>query len=68
MNDNCPEFREPRYSETVPENITVGTIILSVEAFDRDTSGQTQLNYSTPLGIVISPLRSLLFQILVIFS
>lgn len=46
VNDNCPEFREPRYSEMIPENITVGTIILSVEAFDRDTGGQTQLIYS----------------------
>ena len=46
VNDNCPEFREPRYSETVPENITVGTTILTVEAFDRDMGGQTQLVYS----------------------
>ena len=46
VNDNCPEFREPRYSETIPENITVGTTILSVEAFDRDLSGQMQLVYS----------------------
>ena len=46
VNDNCPEFREPRYSEMIPENITVGTTILSVEAFDRDTGGQTQLIYS----------------------
>ena len=46
VNDNCPEFREPRYSETIPENITVSTTILSVEAFDRDTVSQTQLVYS----------------------
>ena len=46
VNDNCPEFREPRYSETIPENITVSTTILSVEAFDRDTVSQTQLIYS----------------------
>lgn len=46
VNDNCPEFREPRYSETIPENVTVETTILSVEAFDRDTGGQTQLVYS----------------------
>ena len=46
VNDNCPEFREPRYSETIPENIAVGTTILSVEAFDRDSGGQTQLIYS----------------------
>lgn len=46
VNDNCPEFREPRYSEIIPENIAIGTTILSVEAFDRDLGGQTQLIYS----------------------
>ena len=51
VNDNCPEFREPRYSETLPENVTVGTVILSVEAFDRDTGGQTQLIYSIRDGM-----------------
>ena len=50
VNDNCPEFREPRYSETILENITVGTTILSVEAFDRDLGGQTQLEYSISDG------------------
>ena len=50
VNDNCPEFREPRYSETIPEDVAVGTTVLSVEAFDRDTGSQTQLVYSVRDG------------------
>ena len=46
VNVNRPELRELRYSETIPDNVTVGTTILSVEAFDRDTGSQTQLTYS----------------------
>ena len=44
-NDNSPMFFEPQYSVTVPENATVNSVLLTVEAMDRDTS-DTQLIYS----------------------
>ena len=38
-NDNRPIFTRSAYLEIIPENTAVGTIILQVEAQDRDTGG-----------------------------
>ena len=38
QNDNAPIFRQDSYNSTVPENVSVGSVILRVMASDRDAS------------------------------
>lgn len=35
-NDNKPEFTSPQYRVNISENIPIGSVILKVQAFDRD--------------------------------
>lgn len=37
LNDNSPVFAQPAYSVSVPENSAPGTIVLQLNASDRDS-------------------------------
>ncbi|XP_061755353.1 protocadherin Fat 3-like [Nerophis ophidion] len=45
-NDNDPEFTQDAFSALVAENAPVGSEVLAVTAFDRDTGQNAQLSYS----------------------
>ncbi|XP_039617017.1 cadherin EGF LAG seven-pass G-type receptor 1 isoform X2 [Polypterus senegalus] len=45
-NDNCPQFSEKKYVVQVPENVSVSTKILQVEATDKDKDINAQVHYS----------------------
>lgn len=42
QNDNFPEFTKPVYEVSVPENVQMGAVIATVQAFDNDSG-----NYGT---------------------
>ncbi|CAH0559984.1 unnamed protein product [Brassicogethes aeneus] len=46
VNDNQPIFNQSRYFATVPENATIGTIVLQVFATDNDAGENGQVEYS----------------------
>ncbi|XP_043275880.1 protein dachsous [Venturia canescens] len=46
VNDNPPIFNQTRYEASVPENATVGTRILAVNATDRDVGDNGRIEYS----------------------
>lgn len=48
-NDNKPEFSSPQYQVSVSENIPPGTVILQVQATDRDVgpSGEVEFSFAT---------------------
>lgn len=46
VNDNPPTFNQTRYEASVPENATVGTCILAVNATDRDIGDNGRIEYS----------------------
>ncbi|KAK0083463.1 hypothetical protein PV326_006714 [Microctonus aethiopoides] len=46
VNDNPPIFNQTRYTASVPENATVGTPILSVNATDADAGENGRIEYS----------------------
>ncbi|XP_036097480.1 protocadherin gamma-A2 isoform X5 [Molossus molossus] len=45
VNDNAPVFTQPEYHVTVPENMPVGTRILTVTATDADEGYNAQVAY-----------------------
>lgn len=44
-NDNYPEFAQPSYSVTLPQDIPPNTEILRVNATDRDSGKNGQIHY-----------------------
>ncbi|XP_015176207.1 PREDICTED: protein dachsous [Polistes dominula] len=46
VNDNPPIFNQTRYSASVPENATVGTPVLAVNASDADAGENGRIEYS----------------------
>ncbi|KAI4501460.1 hypothetical protein M0802_003337 [Mischocyttarus mexicanus] len=46
VNDNPPIFNQTRYSASVPENATVGTPVLAVNATDADAGENGRIEYS----------------------
>ncbi len=44
-NDQQPEFSENSYNITIPENVGIGTIVLTVEAKDKDVDGNAVFRY-----------------------
>ena len=46
LNDNIPRFTENVYEATVMENVSVGSLILSVQATDSDAAQNAQISYS----------------------
>ncbi|XP_074616069.1 uncharacterized protein LOC141875640 isoform X2 [Acropora palmata] len=46
VNDNYPYFSESSYSAVVPENISVGYVVIRVAAEDKDSGSNGQLTYS----------------------
>ncbi|XP_036918390.1 protocadherin gamma-A6 isoform X3 [Sturnira hondurensis] len=45
-NDNAPMFTQPVYLVSVPENLPVGTSVLSVNATDQDEGVHAEITYS----------------------
>ncbi|XP_012062875.1 PREDICTED: protein dachsous-like [Atta cephalotes] len=46
VNDNPPVFNQTRYDASVPENATVGTPVLAVNATDADAGDNGRIEYS----------------------
>ncbi|XP_074147747.1 protocadherin gamma-A7 isoform X23 [Sminthopsis crassicaudata] len=46
LNDNAPVFTKSIYSVSVPENVPVGTVLLRVNATDRDEGINGEVTYS----------------------
>ncbi|XP_027697672.1 protocadherin gamma-A10-like isoform X6 [Vombatus ursinus] len=46
LNDNAPVFTQSIYHVTVPENVAVGTVLLRVNATDRDEGINGEVTYS----------------------
>lgn len=46
VNDNPPTFNQTRYVASVPENATVGTPVLAVNASDADAGDNGRIEYS----------------------
>ncbi|KAF6281145.1 hypothetical protein mRhiFer1_012671 [Rhinolophus ferrumequinum] len=46
VNDNAPVFTQPVYRVSVPENLSVGTPVLSVSATDQDEGVHAEVTYS----------------------
>ncbi|XGW17440.1 hypothetical protein V3C99_002216 [Haemonchus contortus] len=44
-NDNAPVFVQPRYSITVPANLTIGSQLLTVKATDADVDNNGRVGY-----------------------
>ncbi|XP_075923658.1 protocadherin Fat 1-like isoform X2 [Petromyzon marinus] len=45
VNDNPPEFLQPAYSVTIPENAEQGKQVIQVEAVDRDVGDNGRVSY-----------------------
>ena len=50
VNDNYPYFSLSSYSVTVPENITIGFLVIKVTAQDKDSGPNGQVTYSLVQG------------------
>ncbi|KAJ9587766.1 hypothetical protein L9F63_018792, partial [Diploptera punctata] len=46
QNDNDPRFSQPRYIATIPENVPVDTVVLTVQASDADLGVNSRIMYS----------------------
>ncbi|XP_042547871.1 protocadherin beta-16-like [Dipodomys spectabilis] len=46
INDNAPEFQHPIYKVQVPENSTVGSLVVTVSARDIDSGAYGQIVYT----------------------
>ncbi|XP_060233372.1 protocadherin gamma-A6 isoform X7 [Meriones unguiculatus] len=46
VNDNAPVFSQPVYRVSVPENLPVGTRVLTVNATDQDEGVHAEIRYS----------------------
>ncbi|XP_068963468.1 protocadherin gamma-A10-like [Petaurus breviceps papuanus] len=60
VNDNAPLFQLSLYEVSVPEDVQVGTVVVRVQATDRDEGSNAEIIYSL---IKLSEASSLLFQI-----
>ncbi|GAB5566812.1 protocadherin beta-11 [Prionailurus iriomotensis] len=45
-NDNSPEFEQPFYEVKIPENSILGSLIVSVSAWDLDSGKNGEISYS----------------------
>ena len=45
-NDNSPKFSQPSFSFSVPENVSIGHLVGSVNASDKDSSDNANIQYS----------------------
>ena len=45
-NDNQPKFLENNYNATIPENLPIGTTVLTVNAEDEDLNNNAVFKYS----------------------
>ncbi|XP_010212191.1 PREDICTED: LOW QUALITY PROTEIN: protocadherin alpha-5-like, partial [Tinamus guttatus] len=45
VNDNAPEFNQSVYNVKVPENVTVGTLLLRLTATDNDEGMNKEISY-----------------------
>ncbi|KAJ7318645.1 hypothetical protein OS493_037586 [Desmophyllum pertusum] len=45
-NDNSPRFYQPIFSFSVPENVTIGHLVGSVNASDKDSYDNSDIHYS----------------------
>ncbi|XP_022539774.2 protocadherin Fat 2 [Astyanax mexicanus] len=63
-NDNAPRFISSSYQATLPENVPIGTSILSVSAIDVDRGNNGFVTYAiantVPLPFVIDPLTGVI--------
>ncbi|XP_036424414.1 LOW QUALITY PROTEIN: protocadherin Fat 2 [Colossoma macropomum] len=63
-NDNAPRFINPSHQATLPENIPIGTSILSILAIDVDKDNNGFVTYAiantAPLPFVIDPLTGVI--------
>jgi len=50
VNDNSPYFSENSYSAVVPENISIGYVVIRVAAEDKDSGSNGKLTYSLVQG------------------
>ena len=46
VNDESPQFSMPLYSVVIPETVSVGTVVLAVNASDRDIGVNARVTYS----------------------
>jgi protocadherin-16/23 len=46
QNDNDPRFELPKYVATIPEDIAIGTSVISVKAIDADLGINSRIVYS----------------------
>ncbi|XP_069675157.1 protein dachsous-like isoform X2 [Periplaneta americana] len=46
QNDNDPRFSQPRYTATIPENVPVDSVVLTVQASDADLGVNARIVYS----------------------
>ncbi|NWR65172.1 CDHR2 protein, partial [Bucorvus abyssinicus] len=63
-NDNAPVFQRLPYEESIPENMTLGSIICTVFANDSDTGNASRVSYSIEEVIPDSMKNRWLFYIL----
>uniref|UniRef100_A0A1I8N8Q9 Cadherin domain-containing protein n=1 Tax=Musca domestica TaxID=7370 RepID=A0A1I8N8Q9_MUSDO len=57
VNDNPPVFSQPMYTVELPENITVGTKVVQVQADDADTGLGGRVRYTAILGYLNTSLN-----------
>ena len=50
VNDNIPQTEEPVYFPTVPENSADGTSVIQLQAVDKDTAPNNQIQYKITSG------------------
>ncbi|XP_043837809.1 protocadherin gamma-A10 isoform X21 [Dromiciops gliroides] len=60
VNDNAPVFLRSLYEVSVPEDVQLGTMVVKVQATDRDEGSNAKITYSL---IKLSEASSLLFHI-----
>ncbi|XP_044515819.1 protocadherin gamma-A10-like [Gracilinanus agilis] len=60
VNDNAPIFQRSLYEVSVPEDVQADTVVVKVQATDRDEGSNSEITYSL---IKLSEASSLLFHI-----
>jgi hypothetical protein len=46
QNDNSPQFSQASYTKVLPENVVIGTPVVTVSASDRDEAENAKVTYS----------------------
>ena len=49
-NDNIPTFSRTNYNISIPENISIGEVVLQVEAFDLDAGSNAEITFTIESG------------------